>query len=472
MSNASDIHASSGSGGNIRAASIELEDVADVLGLLVDRSLAVFDQSTGRYRLTETVRHYARERLMVSREADKFRSIHRDHFLILAEEAEPNLTGPHQAEWFTRLETEHDNLRAALDHSVEYSVSSVKDSRSNLNAQHPTLNTPAEAGLRLAGSLWRFWMTRGYVTEGRLVYAALLDKAGPRAAAPGLGRAMHGAGTLAYLQGDYEEARSFFQRAADIRRELGDRAGEAGSLGNLGTVAHTTGEYESARLQFESSLAILQELGELNGVAISLTCLGNVASDQGDYQSAREFLVRAVALNQEIGNRLLEANALNNLGTCTRNLGNHEAARNCFEMALEINRELDSEYEVALNLINLAYFERTDGRSEIARSNLIEALQILRKLGARRGQADWLEAWADIEEDRKQFSRAARLLGAARRLREEIGIAETLGAQSDLERAMATLRAKLGETELEWAIDLGHDMTLDQAVEYALAERD
>src|SRR2546430_2062435 len=101
--------------------------------------------------LPETMRSYAQERLAASGEAEAWRSRHRDHFLALAKEAEPHLTGPEQAVWLGHLESEHDNLRAALQNS-------------------------GDAELRLAAALWRFWMMRGFVSEGRERYTELLSQ--------------------------------------------------------------------------------------------------------------------------------------------------------------------------------------------------------------------------------------------------------------------------------------------------------
>src|SRR5207253_2107989 len=107
-------------GAGLHRGGIEEADVLDLLTALVDKSLVVYEEQEeeGRYRLLETIRQYARERLEERGETGRWRSRHRDFFLALAEEAEPKLSGPEQAVWLARLETEYENLRSALEQSL------------------------------------------------------------------------------------------------------------------------------------------------------------------------------------------------------------------------------------------------------------------------------------------------------------------------------------------------------------------
>ncbi len=149
--------------------------VLDHLAGLVDKSLVTLElpDAAGRYRMLETVRQYATERLVESGETDRLRQTHAKFFLELAEEAEPKLFGPEQDAWFARLEAEHSNLRAALEW---------------LDALEEAMQ-----GLRLAGALWRFWEVRGHLAEGRSWLSEMLRRAGPdaEAAAAGEGAAGH-----------------------------------------------------------------------------------------------------------------------------------------------------------------------------------------------------------------------------------------------------------------------------------------
>jgi predicted ATPase/class 3 adenylate cyclase len=231
-------------------------DVVDLLASLVDKSLILFEEpdGNGRYRLLETVRQYGREKQADEEQGDILRSRHAAFFLALAEEANEKLMGPEQAAWADRLETEHDNLRAALDWYVK---------------------APEDAlpGLRLSGALQRFWWVRGHMTEGRQRYAAVL--ANDASAEPTAERALalQGAGNLAFQQSDLNEADRCYQQVLEIRGAIGDRPGTAGPLASLGNVAHYQGDYPRARSLFEEALVINRETGNRLWEAACLACL-------------------------------------------------------------------------------------------------------------------------------------------------------------------------------------------------------
>ncbi|MGH9650982.1 MAG: ATP-binding protein, partial [Terriglobales bacterium] len=161
-------------------------DALDPVTRLVEKSLINFEEEHDPplYALLETIRQYAREKLDEAGEGPAARNGHLAVFVALAEEAEPELTGANQAEWLNRLEAEHENFRAALDWALEPLViaSEVKQPMP-ASATHPPPTPPpqggrkndADAGLRIVGALWRFWMVRGYLSEGRTRLAAALE---------------------------------------------------------------------------------------------------------------------------------------------------------------------------------------------------------------------------------------------------------------------------------------------------------
>src|SRR5262249_44639693 len=154
--------------------------------LLVDKSLVMAEERRGavRYRLLETIRQYAREKLAETGEAERTRARHADFFLREAEEADAKLRGPEASVWLTSLIAEHDNLRAALAWG---------------------LAAGNEAGLRLGGSLAWFWWMRSYFDEGRRWLGRALTASPDRSAARM--KALHGAGWLANQQRDAASAR-------------------------------------------------------------------------------------------------------------------------------------------------------------------------------------------------------------------------------------------------------------------------
>ena len=213
-------------------ASDDVEDweVLDHLTSLTDKNLVIAEQKHGhtRYQLLETVRQYARDRLQERGGGEVWCERHLAYFVDLAEQAEPQMSRQEQSIWYTRLETEHDNFRAALTWAC-------KD------------GSDPESGLQLVGCLWRFWYNRAD-SEGRVWCQLALEIEGKRIRrhAEVLRRhaeVLNGAGTLAYGQGDYTAAHSLYEESLTLHRDQGNRWGVATSLSNLGTLSRDQGNY-------------------------------------------------------------------------------------------------------------------------------------------------------------------------------------------------------------------------------------
>ncbi|HLK60485.1 MAG TPA: BTAD domain-containing putative transcriptional regulator, partial [Chthonomonadaceae bacterium] len=265
---------------------VEEWETLDLLSSLIDKSLVVAETSNSnrRYRLLETVRQYARDRLWEDGSEPNWRNRHLAFFLALAEEAKSYLTGANQQQWLERLEMEHDNLRQGLTYCLEEPAES-------------------EAGLRLAGSLQLFWLVRGYYSEGREYLAALLAHPSAQERTRARADALNAAGALARDQGDSFAARSLYEESLAIRRELGDRRSIAGSLHNLGQVSHSLMDYRTATLLCEEALQINREIGNRLWESFNLIELGSLAWDQGDYASARSLHEQGLAISRELGNK-------------------------------------------------------------------------------------------------------------------------------------------------------------------------
>ncbi len=396
-------------------------EVLELLASLVDKNLVVGEGD--RYRMLETMRQYGRGRLNDTGEAESIRALHAACFLALAEEAEPHLTGSDQRSWLERLDSEHDNLRAALEWSLmdKDEGGRQKDDTGAPNAIHPSslIPRPSELGLRLGGVACRFWYVRGHFGEGRRRLSLALERPGAEGHCSERAKALTGAGNLANRQGDYMAARVLYEESLEIRRELADRDGIAGSLNNLGNVAHDEGDYPAARALFEESLVICRELGDRNGIAGSLGNLGNVASDEGDYPAARALLEASVAMMRELGDRHGIAVSLNNLGNVAYAEGDYPAARGLYAESLAIRTELGDRHGIAYSLEGL-------GRL----------------------------AWAAGSP-----GRAARLWEASESLREAIGAPLAPVDQATHDRERAAVRDALGEAAFDSAFNEGRAMT-------------
>ena len=470
--------------------SIDPAGLLDLLTSLVDKSLLVAEQrgAQTRYRLLDTVHAYAAERSRTHVDESRWHSRHQAHFFALAEAAEPQLTGIDQRTWLDRLETEHDNMRAALTRSMP--------------------PEDAEAGLRLASALSRFWLVRGYLAEGRGWLSRLLA-ATPGADAATRAKALNWAGILAWKQGDYVAARDFYERCLAIRRQLGDRRGIGVVLNNQGLLAYEQGDYRAARTLHEESLAIDREQGDRWGVAVSLIHLASLAMMQGDYASARRLNEEGLEIFRTFGDRGHVANALRSLGNVYSHEGDDEAARRLYDESLAICRELGDRSGVAGALHGLGVSAQQAGELSRARELLEQSLAIYRQLGDREGTARALnslaravaacgahacagthereslaiyrdlgdrsglasaiEGLAAIASASGEHREAARLWGASERLREEIGAPIAPSERAGHDRAVAGARAASADaTAFDAAWHEGRALTLDRLIERAL----
>jgi non-specific serine/threonine protein kinase len=390
---------------------VDRDAVLELLTSLADKSLVLAEERDGatRYRLLETVRQYAREKLIEGGGEARWRDQHLAYFLALTHETEPLLKGAVQM-GLDQLDTEHDNLRMALD----WAESGRGDSA---------------AGLQIAAAVWWFWEQRGHLREGRRRLSRLLDEVPDTQALAIRAKALRGAGALARAQGDYPVAEALHKESLAIRRELGDQGGIALALGSLGVVAGERGNYDAARALQEESLAIQRQTGDRASVAMVLSNLSEVAYHQGDRVTAR---TRA-------------------------------------EESLAIYRELDNQWGIAQAMEHLAQIALADGDFTQARSLQRDVLLILRELGNPLGIAWSLEAIGHVALTLGAPDRAARIWGSAERLREEIGAPLSPVQRGRHESHIASARAAMrDDSALDAVWQEGRAMTLEQAIEYAL----
>jgi predicted ATPase/class 3 adenylate cyclase len=395
---------------------VEKKGILDLLTFLTDKSLVVVEErdSATRFRMLETVRQYARERLLESGEETHWQGRHLTHFLGMAEEGESHLTATDQGSWLDRLEADHDNLRSVL-------------------AWTSTPGGDAMAGLRLAGAVWRFWYVRGYLGEGRAWLSRMLLATPPgESTATARAKALDGAGMLARRQGDYAAARALHEEALAIQRGQGDRRGIASSLSNLGIVAREQNDNAAAKALYEESLALRRELGDQWGIGAALNNLGLVVLHDGDYPAARALYGESLKVFRDLGNRQAMASPLSNLGRVAYQQGDYAGARTLIQESLAIFWDLRDRWGIAMSLEGIAY-----------------VLALARPV------------------------KAARLWGGAERLREEIGCPLPPSERSRYDSQLAAARAAIDDdAAFDRAWKDGRAMTLEHAIEYALGARE
>jgi predicted ATPase/class 3 adenylate cyclase len=421
-------------------------DILDLLGRLVEKSLVFTDPTAAeaRFGLLETVREYARGRLVEADEGEATQRRHRDWYLALVDEASPTFFhGPEPVEWIRRLDREHDDLRSALEWC---------------------LDQPGEgrAGLRIAAGLWRYWEIRGHLTEGRGWLERMVDAVGDDVSAL-RANALTGAGNLAFMQGDFHAASTFHEASLSLHRQIGDLQSVAYAANNLANTAVQLGDHLRARILYEETVALTRELGDVRGVAFGSINLADVATRQGDLEEARALHEEILITIREIGDRWMEAFAIDTFARATSRAGDRAAARALHLEALAILEEIRDRRGVARVQTNLAELALADGDRARARMLFRESLAIRQDLGDMPGLATAMEnlAGAVASDDAEA---AARLGGAAEALREAIRAMVPPGAVATHDRNVADLEVLLGTDRFEAARRQGRLMTPNEAL--------
>jgi predicted ATPase/class 3 adenylate cyclase len=471
--------------------------VFDGLDVLHDTSLVRLGESTGRdgateprFSMLQTIQEFATEQLAASGELARVQENHASWFADLAIAAEPHLPGPSAVSWLDRLESDHDNLRAALNW---------------LRARGD-----GERAVTVAAALWRFWWLRGHVSEGRKQIEAALAVGGAAAAAE-RAAALDGAGVLAETQGDYDRAEALHRESLALSRERGDQTGTARALGNLGVVAFDRGDDDQAAALLEESLALAREVGDQLLVATALNDLGIVAHKRRDLERAELLYQESLALRRRIGSGSEIARTLNNLGGVAFDRGNFDLARQLFEESVSLYHDAGDRWGAAGALIGLATANHLQGDAPRAAVLLAESLSLYRDVGDDRGAALAVLYLADARRDSGDLAQAAvhyrealtqfALLGDRDRVAEGLSklgrvmvragelepAAKLLGAATALGEAgepsaeevsariarsdgdLDAIRAALGEERFTAAWNTGGAMSLEAAVDAAVS---
>ncbi len=426
-------------------------DILDGLGALVNQSLlgrVPTPVDDGRFRMLETIREYALERLAQSPEASSISQAHAAYYLLLAEDGATQLGGPEEAVWLQRFDAEHDNFRAALDRLEE--------------------TGRADWGLRLGVALWRYWEVREHLAEGarRLTDLLALPGAQPRTALRA--RALFGAGVLTGARGEYAAAIELLRESAAILRELGDERSFAVSLNALAVTAQKQGDLGGARQLFEESVELWRKLGDRLAVSRASSNLASLVKAQGDFDAARALYEQSLAEGVAIGDRAGAAVTLGNLGDLARQQRDAQAARAFYDGSLAAFRDLGDPWGTAGALLDLGSLARDEADFAAAHEQYAESLSLFQGLGYRRGIARVLEELACSAAAQGKPQRALRLGGAAAALRAAIGVPLTGAEELRLERGLEAARERLGSTPSADAWRQGLVMPIGQVLDQAL----
>jgi predicted ATPase/DNA-binding CsgD family transcriptional regulator/Tfp pilus assembly protein PilF len=436
-----------------------------VLGLLIsliDKSLVVLDgEAAGdaRYRLLDTIREYAAERLEAAGENDALALRHRDCILALVEETAGGMFHRGEPPWpvrravFRRGIAEYGNFRIALQTSLE--------------------QEDADEGLRLCIGLRNMWLPRGDVREAATWLDRFLvlppgesgdsGKVSPQVR----GRALACRAEIAFDLQDYDTLMRCAQDSLELSRASGDDFPVPTALRVISQAAARAGRTGDAVAYIDEAVAAAEAAGNDWEAGLTQATKAAIAVRQGKFKSAQRAYETALEVLAD-NNRWGVAQVEYGMGTLARTRGDAEVAVRYYTDAMEIFRELEAWPEIARCQAGIGWVAVISGDYGQAQESLAEALRLNQIGGQRLGIARGLEAFAALAAARQQPERAARLAGAACQLREFLGHGTGIGPR--IEEVLEFARGRLGASAAAALFAEGREVTAEDAVGFALGQ--
>lgn len=436
---------------------LEREKILGLMSSLVNKSLVVAHtllRDEARYSLLATIRQYAQEKLIDSGEWSVIRDRHLQCFLELIEEADTKLRGEYQRLWLNWLESEYDNVRAALAWAVE---------GGHLD------NSRVSAGLRITTSLYQFWRIRDYAEEGlnwcKRLFAEVNDEISPFVRA----NALSHASLLAGLRGQMADQIGYAEEAV----LLGAAAGEAGkqalafALGAQGYAIRKAGDYLTSLTLGMREIQLLRELGDRYMLGLALSLNSSAAMSIGKYEQASAMQEEALPLLRESGDPYRIAMALNYVGDLARCERNYEQAQIAYEECIAILRKIDAMGDLASALQNLGHTCLHLNDVERAKALFSESMTRHQEQGNRSGVTECLLGFAALAIASGLFAAGARLLASAAALGGRHITSEWAATRMEYEHYLERAHTSLGEKTFQAEQAAGQQLSLEQAVAYA-----
>ncbi len=434
---------------------IPADAVLDLLISLIDKSLVVLDGETAgdaRYRLLDTIREYAVERLVAAGEESLLFLRHRDCILALVEDTARRMFRRGDPPWtvrraiFRRGIAEFGNFRIALATSLSHGHTAE--------------------GLRLCTGLLNMWVPHGDQREAATWFDRFLVQEGGEVSPQVRGRALAGRADIAFDLQDYDTLLRSAEQSLEISRACGDAFTVPTALRTLGQGALRAGRFADATALIDEAIEAADAAGNDWEAGLTLAAKAAIAVRQNTLKSAQRSYEAALEVLSD-NNRWGVAQIQYGLGTLARARGDADMALRHFEDAAEIFREVDAWIEIARCLAGVGWIALAGGDLELARARLAEGLRINQACGQRLGIARGLEAFAALAAARQQPEQAARLAGAATQLRESLG--QPTGIGSRVEALLELARDRLGVAAAAALFAEGREMTADDAVGDALS---
>lgn len=437
-------------------------DVLELLAQLVNRSLVSLDEAGDepRYSLLETIRQYARDKLMEAGESAETRNKHLAYFIHLSESAEQELFRGDAFRWVQRLEAEYDNYHAAIDWGMENDLLAV---------------------LRIAGALPNFWFRRGYEAQGRKWIEEALARAEALPTPTNdqdalertriLAKAWQSVGFMAFSMGDTAAANTACANCATLARQVGDNAMLSIILIFEASARLMSGHFDKLDELINESLELARAGGDKYALGMSLGMLGSRMIIAGhDLETAQAYSQEALALLKDSDNRFGFLVVSFAMGMAARYQGHFDDARAQFERLNPLFLAIGDNHRANMLRSEIAHMERLEGQYEQARHIYRETIREWQRLGHRAAVAHQLECLATLDKLREQSERAVRLLGAAQALRERINIPMTAVEKLEYDREVADLRAGMDAKAFSGLWAEGRALSMEQAIELALQD--
>jgi predicted ATPase/DNA-binding SARP family transcriptional activator len=411
-----------------------------------------------RYRMLETVREFAAEKLPPG-DARATGRRHAEHFLRVLRAIRPLMDGPNQKEGVQRLVADQENFNAALEWSLR---------TAETWPQRTEGRAAARLGLELSVGLALFRWMRGQDREGLDCLTRLLRL--PLAGIPPnvIADGSYHAGCSAVNLGEQVLAAECFTRALGIYTTLGDRDGIARAFNMLGNEASDRGDLDAACDYFEKSLALHREAGNERYVAQLLNNMATIAHLRAQYTVARDLFAESLEIKRRVGTPRDVASSLTGLGCSLHSLEDLAGARRCHEEVLRISREIEDERMAAAALTNLATVRCALGEGWEAWRHLCEGLRTYWRCCDRRHVARTLQMMVEDYGIRGSEPLVIEMQGAAERELEALGIAHPPAVQEQLAQRFDRLRAVVGAAAFQSHWEAGRALDLETAVRRAL----
>lgn len=469
-------------------------DIFEQMCQLAEKSVIIYDDNSGRYKMLETIRQYGAEKLETSGIAENLNKKYYDFYFRFSSDHYNKLRGNSQIESMNLYDAEINNINKVLSE---------------------LMNLPDKVfGLKFVANVFLYWETKGDYTsmtkwnETSLQYIDLLPddlksdllylsgfvnknngnyKQAERyleesliyrlrlADKSKIAQSLWLMGEVANIKGNFMKARANFERCIEIRTEIKNKTGITSVMNSLANIFIYQKDFERARSLMLENLALLRESNEKRPIAITLYNLALVeneltGTEQGDYDKVNEYLEESLLIFRELGNNMNIAYIYILYGLIDEKLGNPEKARTLINDGLSLMRKANYKFGVGNALFNLGNIELNLKNYEQSKSLIKECLSIKLEFQDKRTITTCFSKLSQIAESQSDNVKSVLLYASSRKMNEDLGLILTTNEIQDNDEFSSRLRSKLGSDVFSDLMERGRSLTLEQAAEIALSD--